>query len=759
MENKTVAVPAPRASRGGTLSLLKEKPDTLIYTALFAATMVFHVITAARAVTFSDSGDFLMGVALMGNIHGPGYPTYLMSAKIFSLIFPLGSLPFRMSIYSGLFAALTTCLLYRVVFRMTHSRTGGAVAGLAFAFSYTYWYQSVIPESYSINTFFIALLMVLILRWERLVGEGRDSSADNTLALIAFCYGLAVGNHFSIIILVPAFAFFALDTDWRRVLAPRNLARMAAFFALGVLPYIYEPVAAFRGAAYNYGDPSTPIRWIHHMTVYYQRGGLFKLPLKLLPARFWRFFGTLTTEYPYFFWLGAVGLIASFLKRRKKYAVFLAFLFLLSALSVMTYRQIEPVLRAHFYYPAYMIVSIWIGYAAAYLLRAVRNWGCRRDSLVAGTVATVLASALMLCPLASLLIHYDKVDKSSYHFAEDQARNMLDTASDDGVIMVDSDNVIFPLLYTQYVEGYRPTVRVVSASAAGVPGFHGQDLAAVNPPGYLGDKKDDSYVQIIERNYGRLPVYTSDPTVIQYDWQWDWLGYLDRLYPVGAATAPIAPGPTAVRGANSAAYKDTDAREAILLPRALLAAREFGRKNWEKANRIYQETIEEFTRGIYVPTLYSCGTFSELYELWGQSLNAVGRYEDTVRYLPAAREIEPAFASPALARAYVMTGDYSSAIAELEICLITNPDDITSRTDLGEVYLMIGELPKAQVELERAIEVNPEDARAHYILGLTWLRLEKTGEAREEFQEAADLDPDGNIGTLAREQLDKLPPE
>lgn len=759
MENETVEMSGPRAVRGDALSVLKRKPDTVILSGLFAVTMAFHLTTAARAVTFSDAGDFLMGVALVGNIHGPGYPTYLMSAKLFSLVFPFGSLPFRMSVYSGVFAALTTCLLYWIVARMTRSRAGGAVAGLAFAFSYTYWYQSVIPETYSLNTFFIAVLIVLMLRWEKLLADGRENSADNTLALIAFCCGLAVGNHLSIIILVPAFAFFALDTDFRRVLAPRNLTRMAVFFLLGMLPYIYEPVAAFRGPAYNYGDPSTLLRWFHHMTFYYTRGGLFKLPLELLPARFWRFFTTLTTEYPYFFWLGGLGLVASLLKRRKKYSIFLVFLFMLSALTVMSYRQLEAVLRAHFYYPAYMIVAIWIGFAAAYLVKAVRNWGLRRDRLLAGGVATALVIILMLCPLVSLVIHYDKVDKSSYFFAEDQAKHMLDTAADNGVIMVDSDNVIFPALYLQYVERYRPGVRVVSATAAGVPGFHGRDLAAASPPGYTGEATDgNSYAQIIERNFGRLPVYTSDPTVVNYAWQWQWLGYLDRLYAPGAATEQVAPGPTRLRGTDSPAYKDTDAREAILLPRTLLAAAELGRKDFDAANAIYKETIERFMKDIYVPTLYSCGTFSELYELWGQSLNAAGRYRDTIKYLPRAREIDPDFASPALARAYVMTGYNADAIIELDQYLVYNPGDPGPRMDLGELYMVVGEYKSATAELDKSLKINSRDARTHYIYGLTLLRLDKQSDAIERFRTASELDPDGNTGDLARKQLSRLPP-
>jgi 4-amino-4-deoxy-L-arabinose transferase-like glycosyltransferase len=188
---------------------VRRSPDAVIFILLFASTLSIHLVTAARTVTFSDSGDFLMAISTVGNAHGPGYPLYLMLSKIFTWIFPFGSLAFRVSALSGVFAALATCLIYWAVFKMTHSRVGGVAAGLAYAFSYTFWYETVIPESYALGAFFIALLIVLALRWERLMNEGERSRADNTIAAFAFVFGLSVTNHYSGVFVIPAFFFFA----------------------------------------------------------------------------------------------------------------------------------------------------------------------------------------------------------------------------------------------------------------------------------------------------------------------------------------------------------------------------------------------------------------------------------------------------------------------------------------------------------------------------------------------------------------------
>ncbi len=735
---------------------LRENRHTALIAFLFVLTFALHATAAARVVTFSDSGDFLMGITTVGNIHGPGYPLYIMTVKVFSWLVPFGSLAFRASLFSGIFASATACLIYWIVFRMARSRVAGVVAGLAYAFSYTFFYQTVIPETYSLNAFFIAILIVLALRWERMVTAGRRDTADNTLCLFALFFGLALANHFSILFLLPAFIFFAVDTSWRDVFAPRNLLRMSAFLVVGLLPYIYEPAAAFRGPAYNYGDPATLVRWFREITVYYQRGGLFNYPYRYLPSRFLRYFGTLTTEYPYFWWLGGLGFLASFGKRDKKYPLFLLFLFLLALLPIMTYTQIEPVLRAHFYYESYLVVSLWIGFGAAFLVRLVKRVAERADHLVEYSAVALVAVLVLLCPLSALVVHYDKVDKSNYFFARDMARDMLTTADRNSVIVVDDDNVIFPCMYVQIADKLRPDVRIVSAVSAGVPGFQGQDLLANIPPGYSANATDSRYVQIIERNYGRLPLYSTVSNIVRYNWKTYWLGFLLQVFPADSTQKPSKRGPSVLPGSTSESFKDSDARGAILLPSSLRANTLFAQKDFHGAEEIYDRIIPLFQHNIYVPTLYSCGTFVDLYELWGQVLNGQGKYQDTVDALPHASEIEPDFYSPSLARAYSAVGDYYNALSEFDKFLTFQRSDTEAWADLGEVYIKLKDYDKAASALQESLRLDPSNQRAHLLYARVLLIQGHKDEARSQFEKVIELDPSSDTAQFARDYLKRL---
>lgn len=757
MESEISRVGPGPAARETRLEKLERRKDPLALALLFLVTMAVYVPALARTVTFSDAGDFLMGLESVGNVHGPGYPLYLMTCKLFSWLIPFGSLAFRASLYSALFASLTVCLIYLVVHRMAGVRSAAVLAGLAYAFSYTFWYQSVIPETYSLNAFFIALLILLALRWEKSLRGGDVDRADNTLCLFALALGLAMTNHFSIIFLLPAFMFFAIDTDWRNALAPRNLARMAGFFALGLLPYLYQPVAAFRGPAYNYGDPSTPLGWYRHMTVHYQRSGLLGYPYRLLPSRFFRYLGTVSTEFPYFWWVGAVGLYATFRKREKKYALFLALLFLLALVPVMTYRQLESVLRAHFYYESYLVFSIWIGFGAAWFARAARRWSENSDAVVRKAATSFVALLMALCVLAGFIPHRGKVDKSGYRYARDMARIMLESVQPDAVLLVADDNVIFPVMCLQVTERLRTDVRVVSVTSAGAPGFQGRNLLDHTPAGYAaGDR--DRYEQLVERNYDRLPVYTTLTNRAGYSWGVNWLGHVSRLYPPGRPAPPDVDN-TARRtpGAGDPGFKDSDARWAVLFPRALQASSLFAAKRFSEAAAIYRRSIRLFEKDMYVPTLYGCATCSEMYYLLGEIQQYREEYEAIVRTLPGARRLNPDFVSPALARAYAKLDRPADAIAEFGRILTRRTDDAESWTDLGEVYLGLGDYRSAADSLEKAVASGPDNARAHLAYGQALYLLGNIEGARKEFVRAVRLDPRGCPGATAGQYLERMP--
>ena len=79
----------------------------------FTAAAVFTVYAfgACPTIYVGDSGELVTAVALLGIPHPTGYPLYVLLGKAWTMIFPFGSVAWRMSIFSAACGALACGLL------------------------------------------------------------------------------------------------------------------------------------------------------------------------------------------------------------------------------------------------------------------------------------------------------------------------------------------------------------------------------------------------------------------------------------------------------------------------------------------------------------------------------------------------------------------------------------------------------------------------------------------------------------------------
>jgi len=111
-----------------------------------------------------------------------------------------------------------------------------AAAALLFASSYTFWSQSIIAEVYALHLLFVALTLLLALRWARRPTIG-------SLTLMFATYALGFGNHLSMILLAPALIVFCLSSapgGWRSLLTPRVFTLAAVCACAGALQYLWN---------------------------------------------------------------------------------------------------------------------------------------------------------------------------------------------------------------------------------------------------------------------------------------------------------------------------------------------------------------------------------------------------------------------------------------------------------------------------------------------------------------------------------------
>ncbi|MEL6846851.1 MAG: DUF2723 domain-containing protein, partial [Bacteroidota bacterium] len=96
----------------------------------------------------------------------------------------------------------------------------GLVAGLANTFADSFWFNAVEAEVYAMSSFFTAVVVWLMFKWEERADEPGN---ERWIILIAYLMGLSIGVHLLNLLTIPALAFIyyfrKYDFSWKGFIA------------------------------------------------------------------------------------------------------------------------------------------------------------------------------------------------------------------------------------------------------------------------------------------------------------------------------------------------------------------------------------------------------------------------------------------------------------------------------------------------------------------------------------------------------------
>lgn len=200
--------------------------------AVAIAAFALYRATLLPGFDFGDTGSFQATVGSPVIDARKAYPLYFAIGR--AALWITGAEPARALNLASAVEAATACGLFVLVAAELSGSVVSAIgAALLFAASYTFWSQAVIAEVYALHALFIALTLLLLLRWQRRPTVAR-------LALFFAAYAIGFGNHLSMILLAPGYALFLLLSapgGWRSMLTPRILLLAVACAAAGALQY------------------------------------------------------------------------------------------------------------------------------------------------------------------------------------------------------------------------------------------------------------------------------------------------------------------------------------------------------------------------------------------------------------------------------------------------------------------------------------------------------------------------------------------
>jgi hypothetical protein len=189
-----------------------------------------------------DSAELATGAAILGIVHAPGYPLYLLTAHFFTLL-PIGDVGFRVNLFSAVSLALTVPFLYSLLYRLVGERWIAVSAALTFVWSYYVWGSGTLAEIYAPQLLTLAMLgWSLVRMYQDYLAKGYTTARD--ALLIGALFGIAVAMAPPSILVAPGLvlAFLLMRVPWR---ISSWASCLSALIVVSTL--LYFPL---RGAAY-----------------------------------------------------------------------------------------------------------------------------------------------------------------------------------------------------------------------------------------------------------------------------------------------------------------------------------------------------------------------------------------------------------------------------------------------------------------------------------------------------------------------------
>ncbi len=429
------------------------RKDAIWAAAIGAASLLLYLRTMAPDVVDADGGELQFAAWNFAFVHPTGYPLFLILGGLVQHILPLGNPAFRLNMFTAATAALTVAVVFLVIHRTLHHRLPSLVGAATFAVTTTFWRDATAAEVYAPAALFLALLILLALKWQ----ESPTAGWFGTFALVQ---GLALTHHRTILLWVPGFLLFFAIVAWHRRLTAANfgLIRAGLFCVLPLLLYLYIPIRAPSSpyAALALG-PNRQIALFDSSP-----GGLFSYLLgrqfqqeltwdAISNTRLVALPALVIDEIGQFGSLLAIAGLLFLILKRSWPLVGLTVAGLGATVVFASAYHIGDIY--HYYIPVYLVFAIWIGCALGELSRIGSRPDSSRMRVVCwGTMLVVIA----LLPLGLLITHFAAADRSEDTNARRAWTQILSEGIPENAILVSNDrDEMMPLWYMQYVENTR----------------------------------------------------------------------------------------------------------------------------------------------------------------------------------------------------------------------------------------------------------------------------------------------------------------
>lgn len=451
---------------------------------------IVYLFTIAPSVIQIDTGELAAVQATLGIAHPTGYPLYTIIGFLFSII----PLPFttiyKLNLLAAIYCAASVSIFtYTAKFMLDNIENFSVqkknivvkkakkdkkqkteveptkiiftefsenikllsvvFAGLALAFSKTFWFQSTSVEVYSFHLLLMSLIILSLFKAYINRDETEDNIKSKSWLWFAFFLALGFTNHMTTLLILPGVAYlYFIKWGFNKITFVRIGVMLLVFFPVLFLIYSYFPIRASQQPYLNWGDPVDWERIYRHISGFQYQVWLFA-STEAAKKQFEYFINNLWSEYSITSLIIIIGVVSAFIKARKLF-LFLLISFVFTVMYSINY-DINDI--DSYFLLAYVCLAFFgvLGFAKIFY------------ELSANKTARRIAIPVIALPLLiQAYINYDKIDQSKTYIYEDYTKALMNSVEKDAIIFsYQWDYFLSASYYYQFVENFRRDVAVV----------------------------------------------------------------------------------------------------------------------------------------------------------------------------------------------------------------------------------------------------------------------------------------------------------
>ncbi len=490
-----------------------QRAQAILFGAVFLAVLLLYWFTLAPGVVGGDAGEHQFAVPLLGIPHTTGYPLYVLTGKLWTMLIPLGSMAWRMNLFSAFWGALAAAVTALVVYRLSildvrhlhyapaqlftvfnsearhnpkskipnmpewmqnpkSTWPGALTAGIALSFGLTLWQWSTIAGVRPMNVFFFALLTLEAIIWAE-QQQQHSVAAERTLRWLALTVGLSLAHHRTTIFYLPSLVGWIWWYDRHLIRQPKRLLTLALLSLAPLSLYLFIYLRGINNPPYTH-EPIYNLQSFWFLVGSGDSQGLFfSIDPAYLPARLQFLWADLLAQLS---WPGVILATiggAILLRRRPDHFIFQSLLVALLLLFTLDFEVVNlNEAPAWYQMPSFFILAVWGGVA----VNGILDFGFwilnlrtvpQPSRSVAPSLFTLLVITLFTFTLARpnwqtlRTVSTAPLDEWRQLLRGTQAQRFVDSSlpfvQPNAIIWGDWEQYT-PLRYSQLINGVRPDV-------------------------------------------------------------------------------------------------------------------------------------------------------------------------------------------------------------------------------------------------------------------------------------------------------------